>query len=61
MHSILPRALNSSAAAVLDQVIYNFGGDYSHHSVLWCDLGSIHQPKWSPLDLKEYSFKGDED
>ena len=56
LHSKLPLPLSHSSAVILNQVIYTIGGLFSPHSVLWCDIDSIHLPLWKGLDLADCEF-----
>ena len=58
MHSLLPEAVDSSSAVVLNNGIYNLGGDGSSHSVAWCRLCYNAPAKWEFVDLPNYSFAG---
>ena len=57
-HSELPEALEGSSVVVVDNVMYNIGGDRSSHSVYWYPLLSNYQSEWKFMDLNNFDFSG---
>ena len=56
LHSILPERVWGSSAVVLNDIIYNIGGNGSSHSVMWSRANP--SSKWYLRDLSNYNFSG---
>ena len=57
-HWELLEAISGSSAVILNNVMYNIGGDKSSHPVMWCQLSATYPSKWKFMNISHYSLNG---